>query len=323
MRIRILYHDRCFDGAASAALLGRFLQEYYYPQASILPRGVLHRPGFRWSPDDLDGDENAIVDFRYAPDRRLDWWFDHHLSAFLCPEDEAHFRRQRSPQKILDVSKTSCTGLIASHLLDRYGYRAEGMEEVIEWADVIDGAKYANPEAAVELRSAAARLRLVIEHAEQEELRAEVVRRLRFRSMEEVLEVPALKAVADRCVEERRGEMGFVVRRLERRDMVGYLDVRGLKGARPNRFLPYCVFPDLEYLVTISAGDDWVRISLGTNPWRRPEGLVNLAEVAGRYGGGGHAAVAGISLPRGDEAMIEQVRDEILQALTSDRGLTV
>jgi|LNFM01.2.fsa_nt_gb hypothetical protein len=328
MRIRIVYHDRCFDGAASAALLGRFLQEYYYPQGQLLFRGMLHRPGFRWSAGDLDGDENAIVDFRYAPDRRLDWWFDHHLSAFLSPEDEAHFRRQASPQKVLDVTRASCTGLIADYLRDQFGYRAEGLEDLIEWAEVIDGAKYSSPAAAVELRSAAARLRLVIEHAEQEELREEVVRRLRFRSMEEVLATPELKAVADRCVEERRGEMGFVVRRLERRDMVGYLDVRGLEGARPNRFLPYCVFPDLEYLVTISAGDDWVRISLGTNPWlrpegRRPEGLVNLAEVAGRYGGGGHAAVAGISLPRGNEAMVEQVREEILQALTSDRRLAV
>jgi hypothetical protein len=323
MRIRILYHDRCFDGAASAALLGRFLQEYYYPQSELLPRGVLHQPGFRWSMDDFDGDENAIVDFRYAADRRLDWWFDHHLTAFLTPEDEAHFRRRGSPQKVWDTSCASCTGLIASYLGDRFSYRAEGLEELIEWAEIIDGAKYASPEAAVELQSAAARLRLVIEHAEREELRTEVVRRLRFRSMEEVLAAPELKVVADRCVEERRGEMGFVVRRLERRDTVGYLDVRGLEGARPNRFLPYCVFPDLEYLVTISAGDAWVRISLGTNPWRRAERFVNLAEVAGRYGGGGHAAVAGISLPPRNEALVEQVRDEILKMLTSDSNVAV
>jgi hypothetical protein len=323
MRIRILYHDRCFDGAASAALLGRFLQDYYYPHGKLLLRGMLHRPGFQWAASDLDGDENAIVDFRYAPDRRLDWWFDHHVSAFLCPEDEAHFRRQSSPQKVFDTSRASCTGLIADYLRERFDYRAEGLEDLIEWAEVIDGAKYASPAAAVELRSAAARLRLVIEHAEPEELRAEVVRRLRFRSMEEVLATPELKAVADRCVEERRGEMGFVVRRLERRDLVGYLDVRGLVGARPNRFLPYCVFPDLEYLVTISAGDEWVRISLGTNPWRTPAEAINLAEVAQRYGGGGHAAVAGISLPRGNEAMVEQVREEILRALTGDRQLAV
>ena len=323
MRIRILYHDRCFDGAASAALLGRFLQEYYYPQSELLPRGVLHQPGFRWSMDDLDGDENAIVDFRYAADRRLDWWFDHHLTAFLSPEDEAHFRREGSPQKVWDTSRASCTGLIADYLRDRFSYHAEGLEELIEWAEIIDGAKYASPEAAVELQSAAARLRLVVEHAEREELRTEVVRRLRFRSMEEVLAAPELKAVADRCVDERRGEMGFVVRRLERRDTVGYLDVRGLEGARPNRFLPYCVFPDLEYLVTISAGDAWVRISLGTNPWRRAERFVNLAEVAGRYGGGGHAAVAGISLPPRNEALVEQVRDEILRMLTSDRNVAV
>jgi hypothetical protein len=141
--------------------------------------------------------------------------------------------------------------------------------------------------------------------------------------MEEVLAVPALRAVADRCVEQRRGEMGFVVRRLERRDAVGYLDVRGLEGARPNRFLPYWVFPDLEYMVTVSAGDAWVRISLGTNPWRRSTRLVNLAEVAGRYGGGGHAAVAGISLPSQNEAFVQQVREEILQTLTCERNVAV
>jgi len=144
------------------------LQEYYYPQGQLLPRGVLHRPGFRWESGDLDGDENAIVDFRYAADRRLDWWFDHHLTAFLSPEDETHFRRQGSPQKVWDTERSSCTGLIADYLWDRFSYLAEGLEELVEWAEIIDGANYASPEAAVELQSPAARLRLVSEHAEQE-----------------------------------------------------------------------------------------------------------------------------------------------------------
>ena len=34
-------------------------------------------------PADLfDGDENVCVDFRYSQDPRLNWWFDHHISAF-------------------------------------------------------------------------------------------------------------------------------------------------------------------------------------------------------------------------------------------------
>ena len=36
-------------------------------------------------------DENAIVDFKYSPSPRVTWWFDHHLSAFMSPEDEAQF----------------------------------------------------------------------------------------------------------------------------------------------------------------------------------------------------------------------------------------
>jgi hypothetical protein len=36
----------------------------------------------------FDGDENAIVDFKYS-DPRVTRWFDHHQSAFLTPEDAA------------------------------------------------------------------------------------------------------------------------------------------------------------------------------------------------------------------------------------------
>ena len=46
----------------------------------------------------FDGDENAIVDFKYSSSPRLTWWFDHHQSAFLSPEDAAHFRLDRSGQ---------------------------------------------------------------------------------------------------------------------------------------------------------------------------------------------------------------------------------
>ena len=43
--------------------------------------------------------ENAIVDFKYSPSPGVTWWFDHHLSAFLTPEDEAHFHADASGHK--------------------------------------------------------------------------------------------------------------------------------------------------------------------------------------------------------------------------------
>src|SRR6267143_2076222 len=83
MKLRVLYHGHCFDGVASAATFTRFYQERIHPEAEVSYAGLLHRPGNLFDLELLDGDENAIVDFKYAPSEKLTWWFDHHESAFL------------------------------------------------------------------------------------------------------------------------------------------------------------------------------------------------------------------------------------------------
>ena len=91
MRVRVLYHDHCFDGAASAAFFSRFIQGAFYPDAEFVFTGMAHKASQLFDPALFDGDENAIVDFKYSPDPRLTWWFDHHQSAFLSPEDAGAF----------------------------------------------------------------------------------------------------------------------------------------------------------------------------------------------------------------------------------------
>src|SRR5260370_14985794 len=41
----------------------------------------------------LTGDVNPILDFRFSANPRLDWYFDHHVSAFATPEDRAFYDR--------------------------------------------------------------------------------------------------------------------------------------------------------------------------------------------------------------------------------------
>ncbi|HEX9630309.1 MAG TPA: hypothetical protein VF961_09830, partial [Pyrinomonadaceae bacterium] len=96
MKLRLLYHGHCFDGVASAAVFTRFYKERIHPEAEVSYGGLLHRPGNLFDLNLFDGDENAIVDFKYAASDKLTWWFDHHQSAFLTPEDEAHFRADHS-----------------------------------------------------------------------------------------------------------------------------------------------------------------------------------------------------------------------------------
>jgi hypothetical protein len=103
MKLRLLYHGHCFDGVASAAVFTRFYRTAVNADADVQYAGLLHRPGSLFDEAMFDGDENAIVDFKYSTSDKLTWWFDHHQSAFLTPEDEAHFKRERSDKKFLTL----------------------------------------------------------------------------------------------------------------------------------------------------------------------------------------------------------------------------
>ena len=93
--------------------------------------GLAHKASQLFEPGLFDGDENAIVDFKYSTDPRLTWWFDHHQSAFLTPEDAEHFRRDTSGRKMYDPSFKSCTNYIATVARERFGFDAPDLAELV------------------------------------------------------------------------------------------------------------------------------------------------------------------------------------------------
>ncbi len=60
----------------------------------------------------FDGDENAIVDFKYSSSPKITWWFDHHESAFLSPADATHFEQDKSDRKFDDPNFKSAPALL-------------------------------------------------------------------------------------------------------------------------------------------------------------------------------------------------------------------
>ena len=165
MRVRVLYHDHCFDGAASAAYFTRFMQGAFYPDAEYVYTGMAHKASQLFDDNLWDGDVNAIVDFKYSSDPRLTWWFDHHQSAFLTPEDAENYRQDRSGRKLYDPSYKSCTSFICAVAKERFGFAPADLEQLVEWANIIDGAQYPDAKTAVELGAPAMKLTLVIEGA--------------------------------------------------------------------------------------------------------------------------------------------------------------
>lgn len=148
MKLRVLYHGHCFDGVASAATFSRFYHERINANAEIQYGGLLHRPGNLFDENMFDGDENAIVDFKYSPSEKLTWWFDHHQSAFLTPQDEAHFHAENSDRKFLDATRKSCTEFIAEVARTKFGFNDEPLADLVHWAHIIDGALYESPRSA-------------------------------------------------------------------------------------------------------------------------------------------------------------------------------
>jgi nanoRNase/pAp phosphatase (c-di-AMP/oligoRNAs hydrolase) len=63
-----------------------------------------------------------------------------------------------------------------------------------------------------------------------------------------------------------------------------------------SKFIPYYLFPDAVYSVSVSHSTFRSKVSVGSNPWAREPRTHDLAQICERYGGGGHAVVAAISL---------------------------
>src|SRR3954452_14013355 len=210
MKVRVLYHDHCFDGAASAAYVSRFLQSKFYPDAEFFYTGLAHRADQLFEDSLFDGDVNAIVDFKYATHPNLTWWFDHHQSAFLSPEDAEHFHHDTSGRKLLDPSFRSCTKFISTVVRQQYGFEAPDLDELVSWADIVDGALYESAQAAVEMNAPAMKLTLVIEGSKGPSLVQKIIRMMLSRPLNEIIADPEILATYQKLYEKHLRTMDII-----------------------------------------------------------------------------------------------------------------
>lgn len=315
MKVRVLYHDHCFDGAASAAYISRFLQSRLAGEAEFQYTGLAHRADQLFEDSLFDGDVNAIVDFKYATHPNVTWWFDHHQSAFLSPEDAEHFRHDTSGQKFLDPSYRSCTKYISHVVGEKFGFHAPDLEELVTWADIVDGALYGSAEEAVEMHAPAMKLTLVIEGSSGSKLVRQVIQLMQHQKLEEIAAQPEIQAEYQRLYE-RHLRIIDVIRREGTCDRgVIHFDLvnDGIEGY--NKFIPYYLFPDSAYTVSVSTSTFRTKVSVGSNPWVKEPLRHNLASICERYGGGGHPKVGAISFPIGAVAEARKVAAEIREEL--------
>jgi hypothetical protein len=313
--VRLCFHDRCFDGAASSAVFSRFFRECIAPKAEFHYTGMTHRATQPFTESLFDCDENAIVDFKYSSSPRVTWWFDHHQSAFLTPADAQHFRDDRSGHKFYDPGYKSCTKLLADVASARFGFDVRPLAELVYWGDVIDGAQFPTPESAVALADPATQLALVIEAAPEANLVPRLIPELARRPLAEMVQLPEVAHHLGPLLERHWRSVDILRKRAEARDAVVYFDVSDLDLEGYNKFIPYMLFPQCRYSVGVSASATRAKVSVGSNPWDNGEFDKNLASLAEEFGGGGHPRVAAISFEPGDLERARQVARQLAERL--------
>jgi len=316
MRVRLFYHDRCFDGACSAAVFAEFFRQRYDPAAEFVLTGLFHRADQLFDEDLFDGDENVIVDFKYSPSENLTWWFDHHQSAFLSPEDGEHYERYTGGQKFYDASYKSCTKFIAMIGEQKFSFDSTGLEELIRWADIIDGAQYANAKEAVEMKAAAMKLTLVLEAANPNRSK-DIIPLLTTHSLDEIAALPWVKKCFEGLFQRHMESIELIRARGKQTGNTIFFDLSDTDHGGYNKFIPYHLFPESIYTIAVSDAGFRTKVSVGSNPWAEEEPSHNLATICERYGGGGHSRVGAISYGPGELPRARETAREIVAELSA------
>jgi hypothetical protein len=307
--LKIFFHDACFDGTTSAALFAAFYRDVVAKDVDTVPIGMIHRDGNPFEGVPLDADDHACVDFRFSSDPRMHWWFDHHPTAFQPAALREIYEREHSPTWFFDPTAPSCAGLIRRALDKGWSWTAPPhLEDAVVWADKIDAAKFASAEEAIALTNPAQRLAAWLAHGRSGLDTARYVGWLSQSSLAEVAERPEIAAQLS-TIEAVRAKEADALRRIGVwHDDVVVFDRFADHGARSPGFLGYLMFPECLYQVAGTRGQDSIKITVGVNPWTKKPRRHDIGALCAKYGGGGHAAVGGVTL-RGDE--LERARTTI------------
>ena len=314
-RVKVLFHDNCFDGAASAALFSRFYVDRIDSSAIFTFSGKTHGTGNVYAEGSFDGDVNTVVDFRYSADPRLEWWFDHHVSAFPTPADEEHFRTHPSAHKFFDPKARSCTKYLAETCNKTFGWDYSAHSDLVHWADIIDGAQFESPKAAVELAEPALQLMTWVENNQDPALKLRFIGELVTKSIPEIAASPYVVDALEPVLAQHKRGIDVVRARAKYEHGVVTFDVADDGLDAYNKFIPYFLFPDCHYVVGVSLTTSRAKVSVGSNPWASQRRTVNIAQLCEKYGGGGHPVVGAVSLPVSDLPKARLYAAEIAETL--------
>jgi hypothetical protein len=305
-QVVVATHGHCFDGLCSAVMFTRLYQHLSPGDgASFVYHGEGYGPGQTGvNPKTLSGDVNAILDFRFSPAPALDWYFDHHVSAFAAPGDREAYERKvaegeaKGTRRMFhDGTYSSATKLIADVGAARFGFDAAPSAELVRWADMIDSAAFPNAAMPVERKEPELKLMTVVEHLGNDAFLSKMVSRLLEQPLFEVARSVEVTQAYEPIGRAHDQFVKHVESRAQRMGQVVLVDLTDQFIEVAGKFVTYALYPDSTYSVLVSRSKSKCKLSVGYNPWSPFPRRHNIASICERYGGGGHPVVGAVALP--------------------------
>jgi hypothetical protein len=272
--------------------------------ASFAYHGAGYGPGQNGvDPKILVGDVNAIIDFRFSPAPKLDWYFDHHVSAFAAPGDREAYERNvaegeaRGARHMFhDGAYSSATKLIADVGAARFAFDPAPSAELVRWADMIDSAAFPSAAMPVERKEPELKLMTVVEHLGNDAFLGKMVPRLLEQPLFDVARSPDVAQAYEPIGRAHDQFVKLVERAAHPMGAVIFVDLTEQFIEVAGKFITYALYPESTYSVILSRSKSKCKISIGYNPWSPFPRRHNIAAICERYGGGGHPVVGAVSL---------------------------
>jgi nanoRNase/pAp phosphatase (c-di-AMP/oligoRNAs hydrolase) len=159
------------------------------------------------------------------------------------------------------------------------------------------------------------KLTLVIEGAQGSEIIHRIIGWMRRCKLSEIVQQPEIQQLYAPLYERHVRSIEIIQKRSQTGDGVVFFDLVGDNIEGYNKFIPYYLFPESIYTVSVSTSSFRTKVSVGSNPWAKEPVRHNLASICERYGGGGHPRVGAISFEIGAVEKARAVAQEIRKEL--------
>ena len=203
-------------------------------------------------------------------------------------------------------------------LRKHFDFHSRGLEELIKWADIIDGAQFESARKAVELEEPAMKLMMVIEGVRDREKINSLIVEFQKRSLAEIMELNWVQEVFRPLYERHLRSIDIIRRNAQCSDGTIFRYKRSRHG-RLQQVHSLLSVPSSHLLRGSEPVKFRAKISVGSNPWSPYPRTQNLAALCERHGGGGHPVVGAISFAPEELARARRIAIEIVAELRHEQ----